>query len=209
MKIEFITAEQLEPRFDQPQEASCKLDLLAREIPGKSMDIAELDKPIGLTQDSRDQLPEVSAETRERLEGKHYPETILEAIDSEAEAQIYEEAGLVPAEVNGKDALIRTDIDYDRTDAFGDTNLERMRDGRPPLDASGNKTIELHHIGQKCDSPLAELTCAEHRSNGNDNILHNKLKESEIDRNDFNKVREEYWKARAQQIDNQRSEGTA
>ena len=36
-----------------------------------------------------------------------------------------------------------------------------------------------------------------------DNILHNKLKESEINREDFNIERKEYWKFRADQIDNQ------
>jgi len=209
MKIEMIATEQFEVRLETPQEAPCKLELLAREMPGRSMDITELDKPIGLTQESRDQLPPVSGETRERLEQKDYPATILETINSEAEARIYEDAGLEPSVVDGKDALIRTDIDYDRTDPLGDTNLERMRDGRPPLDASGTRPIELHHIGQKSDAPLAELTCTEHRCDGNDNILHNKLKESEIDRNDFKDVREAYWKARAEQIDNQRAEGAA
>ena len=110
---------------------------------------------------------------------------------------------LEPAQVNGKDALIRTDIDYDQKDEFGKTNLERMKLGKPPLDADGNP-IELHHIGQKSDAPLAELTRGEHRGNGNDNVLHDKLKESEINREDFGKERKEYWKARAEAIENQR-----
>lgn len=198
MNLEFFPIERLD--------ISCKLDLLARDMPGKTMDIAELDKPVALTQETRETLPPLSDESRERLKGKEYPDPVLEAIGSEAEARIYEEAGLEPAIVGGRDALIRTDIDYDKTDLFGDTNLDRMKDGRPPLDAE-DRRIELHHIGQKPDSPLAELTGAEHRSNGNDNILHNKLKESEIDRTDFCKEREEYWKARAEQIENQRVEG--
>jgi hypothetical protein len=151
----------------------------------------------------RAELPEMSPQTRERLERIGVPKEVLDAIGSEAEAHIYEEANLEPATINGKDALIRTDIDYDQKDDFGITNLDRMKLGRPPLDANG-KPIELHHIGQKQDSPLAELTCTEHRSNGNDNVLHNKQKESEINREDFNKERQNHWKARAEQIESQR-----
>lgn len=171
-------------------------------MPDKCLNVAELDKPMALTQENRLELPEVSPETRERLEHLGFPEEVLDVIGSEAEARIYEDANLEPAQVNGKDALIRTDIDYDQKDLFGNTNLERMQMGKAPLDANG-KPIELHHIGQKQDSPLAELTSSEHRGNGNDNVLHNKQKESEINREDFDKERKDYWKARAEQIENQ------
>jgi len=187
-------------------EASCQLALLARDMPGRTMDLAELDKPIVLTQENRETLPLLSDERRERLKDKDYPDAVLDAIESEAEASIYEQAGLEPTIVNGKDALIRTDIDYDKISPMGESNLDRMKNGRPPL-GPDNNPVELHHIGQKQDSPLAELTRSEHRSNGNDNILHNKLKESEIDRNDFGWERAEYWKARAEQIEQHRSEG--
>lgn len=197
MKIEIVPISRLE--------APCQLALQARDMPGRTMNLAELDKPFGLTRENREQLPPLSDETRERLKGNNYPDGILDSIGSEAEARIYEEAALEPGEVNGKDALIRTDIDYDKTDLFGESNLDRMKDGKPPLDAN-NKPIELHHIGQKADSPLAELTGAEHCGNGNDNILHNKLKESEIDRGDFSTERKNYWKERAQQVEDQRLE---
>lgn len=189
-------------------EASCQLALQAHDMPGRTMNIAELDKPIRLTQESREHQPPLSSETRERLKNSDYTDAVLDAIDSEAEALIYEKAELEATVINDKDALIRTDIDLNKTDIWGDSNLERMKDGRAPLD-SQDKPIELHHIGQKPDSPLAELTGVEHRSNGNDNILHNKLKESEINRTDFCKERMEHWKARAQQIENQHGEGTA
>ncbi|CAB3684144.1 MAG: HNH/ENDO VII family nuclease [Achromobacter sp.] len=186
----------------------CRLAQLARDMPGKYVLIAELDRPMLVTQDMRQDLPPLSDERRERLENSGYSATILEAIGSDAEASIYENADLKPETVNGKDVLIRDDIDYDREDVFGKTNLERMRDGRAPLDDSG-KPIELHHIGQSQDSPLAELTGSEHRGNGNDNILHNKLKESEIDRGNFGDERGDHWKARASQIDSQRDQETS
>lgn len=184
-------------------EVPSNLALLAREMPDRCLIVVELDRPIVLTQETRLELPQMSPETRERLELLGVPKEVLDAIGSEAEAKIYEGANLEPAEVNGKDALIRTDIDYDQKDYLGTTNLDRMKSGRAPLDANG-KPIELHHIGQKQDSPLAELTSAEHRGNGNDNVLHNKQKESEINREDFDKERKDYWKARAEQIENQR-----
>lgn len=189
--------------FAEKSEFPSSLALLAREMPDRCLIVIELDRPIVLTQETRLELPQMSPETRERLELLGVPKEVLDAIGSEAEAKIYENANLEPAEVNGKDALIRTDIDYDQKDAMGTTNLDRMKLGRAPLDANG-KPIELHHIGQKQDSPLAELTSAEHRGNGNDNVLHNKQKESEINREDFDKERKDYWKARAEQIENQR-----
>lgn len=179
-----------------------KLEHIAKSLQNKTLDLSVLDRPMSVTQETRSSLPEVSSETVERLKGKEYPETVLENIGSEAEANIYEEAGLQPAEVNGKDALIRPDIDYDQKDEFGNTNLGRMESGRAPLDENG-RPIELHHIGQKQDSPLAELTRDEHRGNGNDNILHDKVKESEINREDFAKERSEHWKSRAEEIRNQ------
>ena len=59
--------------------------------------------------------------------------------------------------------------------------------------------MELHHIGQKDDSPFAELTMPEHRGKGNDTILHDKTKESEIDRSSFNSEKYRYWKSRLNQ----------
>lgn len=179
-----------------------KLEILAKEVPAKNLDVKKLDESIlFITQETRAELPEVTPETRERLENKGYPEEVIEVIGSDAEAEIYESAELEAAEINGKPALIRTDIDYEQQDAFGETNLERMESGKAPLDVNG-KPIELHHIGQQSDSPLAELTSAEHRGNGNDNILHDKISESTIDRVGFAKERIDHWKARAEEVKN-------
>lgn len=179
-----------------------KIENIAKSLQNKTSDVFVLDRPMGITQETRSSLPEMSGETKERLESKGYPESVLKSIGSEEEAGIYETAELEPTVVNGKDALIRPDIDYNQKDEFGNTNLERMESGRAPLDANG-RPIELHHIGQKQDSPLAELTRDEHRGNGNDNILHDKTKESEINREDFGKERSEHWKSRAEEVKNQ------
>ncbi|MDF0728885.1 HNH/ENDO VII family nuclease [Cytobacillus sp. S13-E01] len=127
---------------------------------------------------------------------KTLDESLKEA--SAEEIKIYEEANLRESTVNGREALIRTDIDYAAKDQFGRTNLERMEQGLAPL--VDGQPIELHHIGQEMDSPLAELTRNEHRGEGNYSVLHDVAKESEINRTLFNLEKEAHWKARAEQI---------
>lgn len=165
------------------------------------IDINCLDVSVFITQESRSELPVLTDETRKTLQEANWPDTVINDLTSEAEAKIYMDAGLEPRDdVNGKPALVRPDIDPDQKDSMGQTNLERMQSGRAPLDKEG-KPIELHHVGQKQDSCLAELTRTEHTGNGNDNILHNKTKESEINRDGFAKERAEHWKARAEDFE--------
>ena len=162
--------------------------------------LQDLDRPITDRVCSRAELEPMSdSQEKDLKEERGYSEQVVDAIGSRQEADIYRSAELECKEVNGKDALVRTDIDLDRQDAFGKTNLERMESGKAPLDHDG-KPYELHHIGQASDAPLAELTKAEHMSNGNDMVLHDKQKESEIDRSEFGRERAEHWKARAEAI---------
>ena len=133
-----------------------------------------------------------------------WSDDIVDAIGSMEEYEIYKKAGLQEAEIDGKKFLIRSDIDWNQKDEMGRTNKERVESKPPdgplsPINKNG-ETIELHHIGQKSDSPLAELTKSEHIKNGNYSILHDTQKtESEINRNDFNKEKREYWIARSNQ----------
>jgi len=114
---------------------------------------------------------------------------------SPAERDVYDKAGLTKGEVNGRDCLMRNDVDPYAIDEDGVSNLEKMIGGKPPsLDGA---PVELHHIGQNMDAPLAELTFPEHRGIGNDAVLHDKKLPSEIDRNAFNKEKKDYWAARA------------
>lgn len=163
----------------------------------KTESTKDLDSPIAF--EKKSELTPLSEESKTELKEKKYPDSVIENMGSEEEKTIYEKADLEPAEVNDRDALIKKDIDLNQEDDFGRTNLERMEQGLAPLDKDGNP-IELHHVGQKMDSPLAELTRDEHRGKGNDTVLHNKQKESEINREDFGKERAEHWKARAEQI---------
>ena len=76
------------------------------------------------------------------------------------EANVYINNNLYYYDVNGVKALIRK-IDLTRVDELGRTNLERMKLGNAPLNENGI-SYELHHVGQRTDSPLAILTQKEH-----------------------------------------------
>ena len=141
---------------------------------------------------------ELSDEEKQRIkEETGWSDEIIDAISSMEEYEIYKKADLEEKEINGKKCLVRKDIDLEQKDFMGRTNSERMEKGLPPLDKNG-RPIELHHIGQKSDSPLAELTTSEHRGKGNDTVLHDKKKESEIDRDKFAEERSEHWKNRSE-----------
>ncbi len=141
----------------------------------------------------------LSEEEKQKIkEETGWSDEIIDAISSMKEYQIYKNAGLQEVDINGRKCLVRTDIDWEQKDSMGRTNKERAEAGLSPINQNGD-TIELHHIGQKTDNPLAELTPDEHRSKENYSILHDTRKESEIDRNAFNNERIEHWKERANQ----------
>lgn len=141
-----------------------------------------------------------------------WSDKIIDAIKTPEEADVYKDAGL--KDVNGN--LERTDIDWnakipqDKIDRMrslysdevanqwsGKTNIDLIKDGKAPYGPDGER-INLHHIGQKPDSPLAELTDTEHKTN--DGILHDKTKASEIERPVFRKEREAYWRNRYNEL---------
>ena len=140
-----------------------------------------------------------------------WSDAIIEAISSKEEADIYRGAGLKEARIGGRPALIRQDIDwsdysikrntwlrgkladYDKWAEYNNADL--IGEGYPPRDPNGDP-YELHHIGQRQDSPFAELTWAEHMGDGNNTILHQMGKYSEIDREAFDAEKSQYWQAR-------------
>lgn len=158
------------------------------EVPDFLKDEENLNGEEGLT----------DAEKAKIKEETGWSDEIIDAIGSMEEYQIYKDAGLEEAEINGKKCLIRNDIDWEQKDQMGRTNKERIEQGHPPINKDGN-VIELHHIGQHNDSPLAELTVNEHRGKGNDTILHDKSKTSEIDRQAFTKERCDHWENRVKE----------
>ena len=140
-----------------------------------------------------------------------WSDVILDSIRSMNEARIYIRARLKEVRIDGRPALIRQDIDwsdysirrntwlknkladYDKWAEYNNADL--IGEGFPPRDRNGDP-YELHHIGQRQDSPFAELTWNEHMGDGNNIILHQMGKESEIDRELFESEKSAYWQAR-------------
>lgn len=125
-----------------------------------------------------------------------WSDEIIDQIGSMEEYEVYKETGNPEDEINGKRCLVRSDIDWNQKDSMGRTNKERAEAGLSPINKDGNK-IELHHIGQKSDGSLAELTPDEHRGKDNYSVLHDAQKESEIDRPAFDRERKEHWEESA------------
>lgn len=106
--------------------------------------------------------------------------------------------------INGKICLIKNNIDLDYTDADGISNRDRIKMGLAPIDSKSGKPLELHHLGQKSDSPLVELTEKEHRTgeyeNGkkNQSLWHDNSKVTEVhgEGNTWNQERKDHWLAR-------------
>jgi FtsZ-binding cell division protein ZapB len=151
-------------------------------------------KKSGLTEDEKKKVKE---------DHPDWPDEVIDAIGSWNEYEIYHKAGLIYANINGRHCLIRPDLDLDYVDPkTGRTNRELMAEGRAPIDPKTDEKITLHHIGQKYDGPLAELTESEH--SGNYSILH----ASNLDswRNDLEKKNEynnhqrpAHWRERAKE----------
>lgn len=155
------------------------------------------------TSDSEVDSEAVRAEINEKSE---YSDEVNEKISSVEELEIYQNVNLKEENIDGRVCLVRDNIEMDYVDSkSGMTNQELMEKGRAPYDAKTGERIELHHIGQDFDSPLAELT--EDSEHGQYySALH--TKEGESWRNDseknnrYNNVeRPGHWKARAKGAD--------
>lgn len=102
----------------------------------------------------------IDSEIRSEINEKSdYSSEVNDRISSVEELDLYQKAGLKEETIDGRTCLVREDLDYDYIDPkTGKTNLELMEEGRSPYDAKTGERIELHHIGQDPDAPLAELT---------------------------------------------------
>lgn len=104
--------------------------------------------------------------------------------------------GGTKAGVAGREVVKRNQtFDPNVKDALGRTNTQRMRAGFAPIGRDG-RPVELHHMGQKNDGLIVEITSVQHRANSAD--LHRHTNTSEINRQRFNEWKKEYWKKRAE-----------
>ena len=184
------------------------------DVIGGDIDVDEQSEETAAEQNRSQELTD---EDRAKIkEETGWSDEIIDNIQNMDQYDILKNANLIEVEINGRKCLIRTDIDLDKEwdtgkfDADGnpiyETNRERMEDGKPPLDENG-RPIELHHLGQKADSPLVELTVEEHRtgerSDGtkNQSLWHDNSKETEVhgEGNSWAQARESHWETRAEQ----------
>lgn len=136
-----------------------------------------------------------------------WSDEIIDNIKNMKQYEVLKKAGLKEVEINGRKCLIKENIDLDYTDEDGVSNRDRMARGLAPLDSKTGKPIELHHLGQKADSPLVELTEEEHRTGEyedgkkNQSLWHDNTVETEVhgEGNNWDQERKAHWKARAAQ----------
>ena len=124
-----------------------------------------------------------------------FSDATIKQMHSMEEFKVYQDANLKEYVINGRRILLPRDMDWDFVDPdTGLTNRELVANHYNPVDKNGVK-YQLHHIGQKTDSPLALLTQEQHQShysdlhvdkpsevrpNGNDNFW-KKDKEAALD----------------------------
>jgi hypothetical protein len=101
-------------------------------------------------------------------------------------------------EFEGQKVYQRDDlIDPGRRDPDRRTNLERMRSGDAPIGPDG-RSLNIHHLLQTQDGPLAEMTESFHRFHRRAMHINPRTTPSGIDRREFDAWRTHYWMRRAQ-----------
>lgn len=161
----------------------------------EGLDVSESEtKSEGLTDEEKKEIKEETG----------WSDEIIDHIENMEQYEIYKNAGLHEAEIDGRKCLIK-DIDMDYVDPkTGMTNRELMEKGRSPIDSKTGEKIELHHMGQDYDSPFAELCENSEHGDGNHSILHTKYEDSwrnnpEL-KNQYNNVdKPNHWKERAKE----------
>lgn len=147
----------------------------------------------------------LTAEEKAKIkEETGWSDEIIDNIANMKQYEVLKNAGLKEVEINGRKCLIKENIDLDYADEDGVTNRERMARGLAPLDSKTGKPLELHHLGQKADSPLVELTEEEHRTGEyedgkkNQSLWHDNTKETEVhgEGNNWDQERKAHWKER-------------
>ena len=132
-----------------------------------------------------------------------YPVELISKFNSMKQYEICKSSGLTAQMVDGKIALIRKiDLNY-VDDVKVKTNLQLMQAGYAPIDPTGHR-YELHHIGQKNDSPLAILTKEEHRGKGNVTIWNTLTDgfDNPSSQSGWSTIKRHFWKDYAKQVVN-------
>lgn len=131
-----------------------------------------------------------------------YSAEINKYIRCPEELEIYKSCNLTETFITRKTLIYPIDINYKYSG--GVSNLERMLRGDSPRDTLTGEIIELHHIGQKFDSPFAESPRLTHSSAQTYRLLHDASIESwRINKRLITLTKQEsvkYWKTRGEQL---------
>ena len=180
-------------------ESSNRNELL---ISNKKLENSSLES---FAQVNENEIKNLTVEEKNKIkEETGWSDEIINKIENWKQYQILKNADLKECNINGKICLIKNNIDLDYTDADGISNRDRIKMGLAPIDSKSGKPLELHHLGQKSDSPLVELTEKEHRTgeyeNGkkNQSLWHDNSKVTEVhgEGNTWNQERKDHWLAR-------------
>lgn len=100
-----------------------------------------------------------------------YSDAINMFIRSVEELNIYEKEKFEETYITRPALISRIDISFMY---LGKSNLDRMLSGLPPAELTefGTQVYDLHHIGQKYESPFAELPHTIHSGINTYSILH-------------------------------------
>lgn len=131
-----------------------------------------------------------------------YSKAINDYIKTEKELKIYINARLKEAFVLRP--TLTFDVNPDYVTPTGATNLERMLHGDAPYDSKTGQVIQLHHIGQRYESPFAELPRILHIGAETYSTLHDTTIESwRLDKKLIrltNKEITEHWRKRGERL---------
>jgi hypothetical protein len=163
----------------------------------------EEDEQVGEPETEQQDAQNLTDEDRARIkEETGWSDEIIDAIESMDQYEVYKNADLHEAEVNGRKCLLK-DIDLDQVDPkTGKTNRELMSEGKSPVDSKTGEKIELHHMGQNFDGPFAELCENSEHGDGNHKTLHTSHEGSwrndPEQKNQYQREKSQHWKTRAQ-----------
>ncbi len=166
-----------------------------KELLQKSTDLG-----ISLKKNEVNEIVQKIENISEINENSNYSVDVNKYIKTPTELKVYQNANLTEGIVNDRIVLKSDEINQNLIDSMNRTNIDRMKKGLAPIDENGD-SFNLHHIGQKMNSPLAELKQAEH--NIYDGILHDKSIKTEIhngeNENTWSVERSRHWKERAKE----------
>lgn len=189
----------------QPSEVAGKEKMDTQQV--ETEKISEKTPNLEKTETIDPERNELTSEQKDQIKNEtHWSGEVIDNIRSMDEYEkVYKPADLYEQKVDGRTCLVKNiDMDY-VSPKTGLSNREAMAKGASPVDAKTGEKLELHHMGQNYDAPLAELCENSEHGDGNDKVLHDKNTESWRNdtqlKNQYQNVdRPNHWKERAEEV---------